>query len=157
MSYNNILLSVNSSSPLIEGPCSDEEALEEIIYPGTLCENKRGLVLGVLTDSSIHACSHTGAQVSIMLIALEDLENGKTVNDRYFPGEIVPVRHLRPGDVFLGRLSDTGAYDQGSKFRAAGGDAGTFTGTTFWDTTMCYSYAAIEAGLAGRLVPLVVK
>ena len=157
MSYNNILLSVNSSSPLVEGPASDEEAVDEIIYPGNLCTMQRGNVLGVPTDNSVHTCGQLGGNVSPLLIALEDIENGKTVDVRYFPGERVPVRHLRPGDVFLGRLTPTGALDQGTRLRATGVTLGQFTDTTTWDSALCYAYAAIEAGVKGRLVPMVAK
>lgn len=157
MAYNNIILSANSSSPLIEGPASDDESGDEIIYPGSVCSIKLGDVLTVPTDNSIHTCGQVGGAISPMIIAIEDIDNGKTVNDRYFPGEIVPVRHLRPGDVFLGRLTATGAFDQGQRFRATGTVSGQFTNTTSWDSAMCFSHEAIEAGVAGRLVSFVAK
>lgn len=158
MAYNNIILSANSSSPLEEGPASDEEAVGEIVWPGSLCDIKRGLVLAVLTDNSIHTCGQPGGTISPVIIALEDIENGKTVNDRYYPGERVPVRHLRPGDVFLCRFDPVGAYDQGTKLKATGPVAlGTFNTTTQWSSAMAYAHEPIEAGASGRLVVAAVK
>ena len=157
MAYNTIILSASSSSPLIEGPASDEEQVDEIIYPGNLCDIKRGNVLGIPTDHSIHTCGQAGWQLSPMIIALEDIENGKTIDVRYFPGERVPVRHFRPGDVFLGRIHPTGAFDQGQPFGASGTTAGRFNNTTLWGNALCYAQEAIEAGADGRLVPLTVK
>jgi len=158
MAYNTIILSANSSSPLVEGPASDEEAAGEIIWPGSLCDIKRGLVLTVLTDSSIHTCGQPGGAMSPLIIALEDIDNGKTINDRYYPGERVPVRHLRPGDVFLCRFDPVGAYDQGTQLKATGPTGlGTFNTTTQWNQALCYASEPIEAGASGRLIVAAAK
>lgn len=160
MAYNTILLSVNSASPLIEGPCTDEEIASEIVWPGSLCSIKRGNVLGVATDHSVHTCGQSvgGGQVSPLIIALEDLENGRTVNDRYYPGEIVKVRHLRPGDIFQARFEDLTAHDMGTRLSPSGGTGlGQFTTTTFWDNAMAYAQEAIPAGTANRLIVAAAK
>ena len=60
--------------------------------------------------------------------------------------------------MFLGRLTDTNALDQGQKFKASAAlSLGQFINTNLWDDALCYAYAAIEAGVKGRLVPLVAK
>lgn len=161
MAYNTILLSVTSSSPLIEGPASDEEVAGEIIWPGSLCSIKRGNVLGVATDGSIHTCGQSigGGQVSPLIIALEDLEEGRTVDDRYYPGDIVKVRHLRAGDVFQARFEDLTAHDQGTRLSPSGGTGlGQFTTTTFWDNAMAYAHEAIPVGTeSNRLIVAAAK
>lgn len=157
MAYNTILIYAHSSTPLVIGPASDEEMAEEIVWPGSLCSIKRGAVLGVQTDSSVHTCGQNGGQISPLLIALEDLDNGKGINDRYYPGEMVPLRHFRPGDLFQARFAPTGAYDQGQKLKATGTTLGTFSNTTLWGDALCYAHEAIEAGLKGRLIVVAAK
>ena len=114
-------------------------------------------MLGVPTPHSVHTCGQVGGNISPMLIAVEDLDNGKTINDRYYPGEIVPLRHFRPGDLCQVRFTSTSAFAQGQRLRATGTTAGQFTNTTQWGDAMCYAHEAIEAGIAGRLVIAAVK
>jgi hypothetical protein len=157
MAYNTIVVFAHSSTPLVVGPASDEEQPDEIIYPGSLCHIKRGEVLGVPTDGSVHTCGQVGGAISPMLIALEDLDNGHGIGVAYNPGEMVPLRHFRPGDLCLVRFKQTGAYDQGQKLKATGTTLGTFTNTTLWGDAMCYAQEAIEAGAASRLIVAAVK
>lgn len=94
------------------------------------------------------------------MIALEDLERGKRTEDRYYPGERVPVRYLKSGDVFLGRISESGSFDQGDWFESAGTSLGQMKSSINCDKATAFAYDDIEAGIPGtygRLVPLVMK
>jgi len=157
MAYNTIIVYAHSSTPLVTGPASDEEQPDEIVYPGSLCHIKRGLVNGVLTDGSVHTCGQVGGAISPMLIALEDVDNGHGLEVAYSPGDMVPLRHFRPGDLCLVRFKQPGAYDQGQRLKATGTTLGTFTNTTLWADAMCYAQEAIEAGAVSRLVVVAVK
>lgn len=106
---NTIMVSVGADSPYLEGTTSGT------IYPGMLVER-------TLTPGEYHATNQTAGEYS-PLFAVENIYQGKTVDDPYLAGERVMMRYGRTGDVFLTKvvyLAAPGQLIYGMNLNSAG-------------------------------------
>ena len=97
-SPNTILLDVGSDSKLLEATCGEEGVL-----PGSLLEYA---ATGALVNAIPGAID---LQLPLM-VATENTAEGLGVDDPYSIGEKLYAVHLRPGDLFLGRISAASTY-----------------------------------------------
>ena len=92
-----------------------------------------------------------------MLVAIENMVEGKTVEDNYAALTTIYYRHLRPGDLFWGRVA--GAAVLAGEPLDAETVTGHFIATTLdtFDEAIVIVAESDALTTAGRLVKLIAK
>ena len=115
---NTIALSVSKSSPYIEGIIGDIT-----VYPGNMVRLKSTGTGGYGLANEINLPT---------IIATENIYAGGTIADEY-TGELIYMRHLRPGDVVLAWLATSQTVVIGTLLTFSLGESGYLAERTLAD------------------------
>ncbi len=152
-SPNTILLDVSSNSVLMEGTVTTGQS----IYPGDLVQFR-------MTTGTIERYHNASLQIAPLLIAVENTAEGLGVDDIYAQLTKIFYVHMRPGDLFWGRVSAAaveageamgGETTTGNFIPTTGYIAATTQGT--YDEALVFAAEADALTTGGRLVKLVAK
>lgn len=152
-SPNTILLDVGSSSKLMEGIVTTGQN----ILPGELCQVR-------MTTGTIERYHNASLQLAPVLIAVENTAAGLGVDDVYLQLTKIFYVHMRPGDLFWGRVT-AAAVEVGEAMGAetatgylqptTGYVPATTQGT--YDEAIAFIAEADALTTGGRLVKIVTK
>jgi len=139
------MLDVSSCSKSLEGIVSAGET----IIPGEVVQY-------LASAGTIERYHGVTLNLAALLIAVENTAQGLGVDDAYTAGQRIYFRHMRPGDLFLGRMTGI-AYNVGATVGPEA-DTGLFTVSISGFNDAIAIVAKTDALTAsGRLVQLMAK
>lgn len=144
MASNTISVDAGSSSKLLEAVAS------EAILPGHL--------LLITSDGKFELYAGTQYHLPALIVAVENVPEGKTVSDEYSIGDKVYARHFRPGDILQVRYYLASAVAIGATVAAEGVlAAGQFTAGNSDNEAICYAIKTDAGGSVERLITVFAK
>lgn len=143
MSYNSIIVNAGSDAKLVEAIGAS------VISPGDLLE--------YTSAGTVQRYSGATDYNVPLMIAVENLPEGKEISDDYAISDRVYFKHFRPGDVFQVRYSPVGSVAIGGGAGSLVGGGGSLGVAASIDVALCYCLETDGGGSAGRLIVVFAK